>query len=164
MVTPRHAGNDRAFRLIVAYKLVRAAVSLGLAALLATLTAAGEADALHRVAEHLRRHATSAWSIHAADALVGEVTARHLWLVTLAFALDGAFVGLEGWSLHKRWWWGPWLVVVATAAFLPLELLALVRRPALGRLLLLVVNVAVAVYLGRRALHDRPARLVPPPP
>jgi len=146
----RHAP---ALRLIIAYKLSRAAASLVAAALLTTLIAVGRSTPLHAAAEQVRHHATSAWSVALADALVSAVAPQHLSLVAAAMALDGAFTFVEGWALHRSWWWGPWLVVAATGAFLPFEVLALVEHVHAGRALLLALNLGVALYLARRALR-----------
>jgi uncharacterized membrane protein (DUF2068 family) len=145
----------QALRLIIAYKLARGGASLLACALLAAFTAAGRTAPLHAVAEQVRRHATSAWSIELSDVLVRAVVPRHLWLVVGALALDGTFTVLEGWTLHRSWWWGPWLVVVSTAAFLPYEAVALGRNVDAGRVLLLALNLGVALYLARRALRER---------
>jgi uncharacterized membrane protein (DUF2068 family) len=168
-VSSDHHGSARAgaagerdaptLRLIVAYKLARGSASLVVSAVLARLTALGDTAPLHVAAELLRRHATSAWSITLGDALVRAAASPHLWWMAAALALDGAFTFLEGWSLHRRYGWGPWLVMLATAAFLPFEAIAIARRADAGRILLLGVNLAVALYLARRA---RRARRRPP--
>lgn len=146
----------RGLRLIIAYKLTRAAASLFAAALLAASAAADRTAPLQTVAEQVRGHATSAWSIALADALVSAVAPRHLWLVAGALALDAAFTFVEGWALHRSWWWGRWLVVIATLGFLPFEVIAIVRHADAGRVLLLGLNSLVALYLARRA-RDRGA-------
>lgn len=154
-VLPRATGKHApGLRLIIAYKLTRAVASLFAAALLAAFTAADHATPLRAVAAQVRRHATSAWSIAVADVLVSAVAPQHLWLMAGALALDGTFTFVEGWALHRTWWWGPWLVVIATGGFLPFEAIAIVRHADAGRVLLLGLNLLVALYLARRA-HDR---------
>jgi uncharacterized membrane protein (DUF2068 family) len=143
-------GKDSGLRLIIAYKLARGGVALVLGVLLAGLTAAGETAPIQELALYARHHAMSAWSIALANALVSASTPRHLWLVALGLAFDGAFSSVEGWALHRRVWWGPWLVVVATSAFLPFELVAIARHPHAGRVTILFVNLAIVVYLARR--------------
>jgi len=147
--------QDPALRLIIAYKLIRAAASLLASGVLAALTASGRAHAIEAFAEQLRHHATSAWSIHLADALVGALAPRHLWLAVGALALDGAFTLLEGYALYRSWRWGPWLVVVATACALPFEAIAVAHHATAGRTLLLALNLAVALYLARGALRRK---------
>jgi uncharacterized membrane protein (DUF2068 family) len=153
--------TERAIRLIVAYKYAKVAVELIASVLLAALTATGGIPALGRVAAQLRHHVTSAWSVELADALVRELVPRHLWMVAAALALDGTLTFVEGRSLQRGWWWGPWLVVVATCGLLPFEVLALVRHAALGRVALLAANVGVALYLARHALRRHPRAAVP---
>jgi uncharacterized membrane protein (DUF2068 family) len=154
----RAESDDPALRLIIAYKLTRGAASILASALIATLTATGHTHPLDAVVEHIRHHATSAWSIGLANMLVSAVAPGHLWLVAAALALDGATCSLEGWSLHRRWWWGPWLVVGETTAFLPLEAIAIADHASAGRIILLGLNVAVAAYLAWRAAREHESR------
>jgi Predicted membrane protein (DUF2127) len=122
--------SERGLRLIIAYKLVRSAAALGGSLMLVAITAGGRTAPLSDVVKDLRHHVTSAWSIE--------------------LAVDGSFTLLEAWALRKERWWGPWLVVVATTAFVPFEVFALFRRLALGRVIVLCANVTVAIYLAMR--------------
>ena len=142
--------SPRLFRLVILYKLTRAVVSLLLSALLAGLAATGRTALIDDVAIHVRHHATSAWSIELANLLVAALTPQHLWMLAGAMALDGSFTLVEWWALDRTSW-GPWLVVIATGAFLPFEVVALMRHADVGRALLLALNVTVALYLARRA-------------
>jgi uncharacterized membrane protein (DUF2068 family) len=147
------ASKERGLRFVIAYKTVRAGGALFLSLLFAILTGFGLGAPLRDLAERVRHHATTAWSMQLADLFVSAATPRHLWILVAGLAMDGAFSAFEAWSLHKRWWWGPWLVVVATAAFLPFEIGALVRHPTGGRLVLLIGNLAIAAYLAQAALR-----------
>jgi uncharacterized membrane protein (DUF2068 family) len=77
-----------------------------------------------------------------------------LWLASIALSLDGLLVFVEGWSLWRGYTWGPWLVVASTAALLPFEAFGLWHHPHLGRLVLLLGNIAVALYLARQAQRE----------
>ena len=136
---------------------MRSLGALALSALLATLSLAGFGPPLRAVAARIHAHATSAWSIGLANLLVSAATRKHLWVLVVALAVDGAYSGFEGWALHRRFSWAPWIVVLSTAIFLPFEVTALVERVSAGRLLLLAANVAIALYLGGRALRERRA-------
>jgi uncharacterized membrane protein (DUF2068 family) len=59
--------------------------------------------------------------------------------------------------LRRRW--AEWLTVFVTASFIPLELYELSRRFGPGKLVALVLNVAIALYLVWRRLEDRPGFL-----
>jgi uncharacterized membrane protein (DUF2068 family) len=138
-------------RLIIAYKGARAVSALSASAAIVALKVTGHTAAIFSTAEALRQHATSAWSVKLAEALLRVVTPRHLWLAAGALALDGAFTALEGWALHRGAAWGEWLVVIATCTFVPFEVLALAHHPSVVRGLVLAFNVVIVVYLGQRA-------------
>jgi uncharacterized membrane protein (DUF2068 family) len=141
--------------MIVAYKWVKAAAE-GLAALaLPVLMLAGAAEHLHAFALAVRSHVVGAWSMQLTSLLVAVTSHRHLELTAIALGLDGALSLLEGWSLQRGRWWGPWLVVIATSSLVPFELRVLLRQVRLGRLLLLVLNVVIVAYLVNRALRER---------
>lgn len=53
----------------------------------------------------------------------------------------------EGAGLLLRQRWAEWLTVIATASFLPLEVYEMLREFSIFRLVLLIVNVAVVVFL-----------------
>lgn len=147
-------------RVIVAYKLMRAAAALCGATVMFSFAARGRTDELVHLARAVREHATSAWAIAAADALVRTTTPRHVWIVVAALVLDGGVTFVEGWGLHRGWRWAPWLVVGLTGALVPFEVRALVHHPSSTRVALLAVNVAVALYLARHA-HLTTRRRVP---
>jgi len=142
-------------RLIVAYKLGKAVLWLVLVAVFTAAVLGGGADELHALALGLRHHGVSAWSIRAANLLVTATTRGHLALTAVALGLDGVLSLIEGWSLWRGYTWGPWLVVIATGSLIPFELVELVRSVRLGRVLILLLNIAIVVYLGRRALAER---------
>ena len=143
--------RELGLRLIVVYKLVKAAAEalLGLFILFA-LT--GATDTVRRFAFALRDHATAGWAISLADRLVSETTRRHMLIVAIGALLDGAFSFVEGWSLHRGYWWASWLIVCATACLLPFEVAALLRHASLPRLVMLAVNALVVAYLIRRRM------------
>jgi uncharacterized membrane protein (DUF2068 family) len=68
--------------------------------------------------------------------------------------LDGVLTLCEGWALHRRFAWSPWLVVVATGSLLPFEVVELVRRPHAVRLVIFVVNLTIVCYLAARATRE----------
>ena len=158
---PPPAPDAAGLRLVVGYKLVRAILTWLAALVLLGLAATGKTRDLHEAAVVMRDHVTHVWTVALARVLVNALSARHLFLhlflAALALLLDGALAFIEGWTLHRRLWWGPWLVLVTTGAPLPFEIGLLVRRFKLGRLALLLVNLAICLYLGRRAWRERRA-------
>ncbi len=76
-----------------------------------------------------------------------------------AFLYAGLF-GIEGAGLWMGRRWAEYLTVVATASFVPLEALELVRRVTAVRAGALVLNLAVVAYLIAHLRRYRPG--VPP--
>jgi uncharacterized membrane protein (DUF2068 family) len=73
-------------------------------------------------------------------------------LIALAAGLliYGAIEGSEAIGLLMRRRWAEYLVVLATAFFIPLEVLELAGRPSLLKATTLIINVVVVVYLVRK--------------
>jgi uncharacterized membrane protein (DUF2068 family) len=134
-------------RLIVLYKFVKGGLEAAGAVVLATGPSLGLDAALVRAALALQHHATRAWAVHLSESLPALVTPGHLRLAAVALLLDATLTLLEGWGLRRGHWWGPWLVVVASGALLPFEVVHLVRRPRPGRLIVLLVNALIVGYL-----------------
>jgi uncharacterized membrane protein (DUF2068 family) len=154
---PRDPGRRKpaGVRAIIAYKVIKGTAGLALATILFILLLAHETGPLERIAVHVHAHFTRAWSVALADLLLRAAEPHHLWFVTLALTMDGSLTLLEGWALHHGHWWGPWLVVAATSSLIPFEIVSLVHHLRVGRLVLLVLNAGIVVYLVWRALKDR---------
>jgi len=76
----------------------------------------------------------------------------------------GAFVVasvmlLEAWGLHRRRVWAEWLTVIVTASFIPFEIHHLAMRPSVGKVITLVLNVAIVIYLLRHRWLFLPGRI-----
>jgi uncharacterized membrane protein (DUF2068 family) len=146
--------KDIGVRAIIAYKYAKAAVQLGGALLLLVLLPLGLTEHVRGAIVLWRLHLARSWSLRASDWILRHATERWLELAILALMLDGAVSALEGWSLRRGAWWGPWLVVAATSSLVPFEVHRLVTHPSAVRVVVIVVNVAIVVYL---ALHARRA-------
>jgi uncharacterized membrane protein (DUF2068 family) len=91
---------------------------------------------------------------------------RHEIGLLLAAAIVYAVVeGVEAWALWTERRWGEYLTVVATAGFLPLEVIELIHRVTAFKIGAMAVNVAVVVWLiwakhlfgvrgGESTIHD----------
>ena len=146
--------NDVGLRLVILYKSVKGALELAASALLALGIAFGLAEYLQDVIDRVHSHLTRAWSILLAEKVFVFATRHHLVLAAIALALDGSLTTFEGWGLHKRRWWAPWLVVIASGTLLPFEIRELMRGVKITRVLVLVVNLAIVVYLARRIARE----------
>src|SRR5271169_3830347 len=76
-----------------------------------------------------------------------------LRLVTLCYA---AVFSIEGIGLWMRKRWAEWMTTIITASLIPFELWELFYRPNVGKLLVLLANIAIVVILVwhvRRTRH-----------
>ena len=147
--------RELVLRLVILEKLVKAVFVLTVASVFAGLLVTGTSAHLHGLATELREHVTAAWSIYLSDAVVSVTERRHLAVATSALFLDGISTSVEWYALRRGHTWGEWLVVVATSLLLPFEVVAIVRHRHIGRVVVLVVNVAIVLYLAHHAWRRR---------
>ena len=76
-------------------------------------------------------------------------------LVALAYA---AVFATEGIGLWLQKYWAEWFTVIATGSLVPLEIYEAVRHFSAFKLVALLANVAIVIYLVRAALQSRASR------
>ena len=76
-------------------------------------------------------------------------------LVALAYA---AIFATEGIGLWLQKYWAEWFTVAATGSLIPLEIYEAVHRFSGFKLVALIANIAIVVYLVRVALQSRKSR------
>lgn len=140
-----------ALRSIIAYKTAKAWVQALLGLALLALLPFGLPGWLAAAGVGLRHHYVHAWSIRLADAIVRDTSRRHIQMTIGALFLDAALTAVEAHALKRGWWWGPWLVVVASGSLIPFEVLEWLRHPRPTRLLIIAANLAVVAYFVRHA-------------
>ncbi len=84
--------------------------------------------------------------MHRIDDLLN-LPADKLHLIGLALAAYALLQAAEGVGLWLQKRWAEYLAVVSTAAFLPLELYELYESVTVLKVIALVVNIAILVYL-----------------
>jgi uncharacterized membrane protein (DUF2068 family) len=82
-----------------------------------------------------------------------------LRIVTLAYAAVFAVEGVGLW-MQKRW--AEWLTTIITASLIPLEGWEIFFRPTIGKILILLANVAVVCYLVWHVRKNRVPHIAPP--
>ena len=132
---------------IICERLVKATILI--AGGIVILTVAAHTD-LRNVAEEAQRQlnlnaGTSLWRRLYDLALARLGT--HADPIAVAAILYGILELVEAIGLMRRRRWAEYLVLLATVAFLPLEVDELFRAPSLLKALTLIVNIAIAVYL-----------------
>lgn len=79
---------------------------------------------------------------------------RDLGVVSFVYA--GLFIteGIGLWMLKR---WAEWFTVIITGSLLPVEVYEIAHKTTALRILILLINIAVVLYLLRRIVKDRPA-------
>jgi uncharacterized membrane protein (DUF2068 family) len=154
-VTVRRPGLEA----IILYKLIKAGAEAlaGSAAVIALVSGAEVLAA--SLAQVLLDHVTQHWALRAARLIEVAGTSHNLAIVVVAAFADAALSAVEGLALRDGRWWAPWLVVVATGTLLPWETAEIIRHPRWMRIVLLLVNLAVVIYLLRNALREHRERV-----
>jgi len=143
---PGKRAHGRGLRLIAAFKLLKALalVALGVGAL----------ELLHKDIAGELEHWINVFRVdphnHFLDLLLGKLSIlddRRLKELSVGtFVYSGIFfVEGIGLALQKRW--AEYLTIVTTASLLPIEIYELTRRVSAGRVLALVINLAIVAYL-----------------
>jgi uncharacterized membrane protein (DUF2068 family) len=146
--------RERLVRLIGGFKLVKAGLllALGLAGLLGVAHETLEgADAAVRWLGLFPGHAAVHRALMRLDN-IDDATAAKFGGASLAYA---AVFTVEGVGLLLRKRWAEWLTVVVTASFIPFEVYEMVEHFGAGKVVALVVNVAIVLYLLARRLRER---------
>jgi uncharacterized membrane protein (DUF2068 family) len=134
---------------IVAFKAVKALALTALGVILLAARHADAVDVLTRVALAVHLPLTSSVFERALRFAVGLTVRQEEALAITAFGY-AALMGTEGVGLYLRKRWARWFTLIATSSLLPIEVYEVVREPHLIRVLILIGNAAIVVYLARR--------------
>ena len=141
--------RDTLLKWIIAFKALKTALLASLGVTLLVTRHRDPSDLLMRVAMTLHLPVTS-HLVQRALAVAANLTVhRREALAATAFGY-AMLLGTEGVGLHYRKPWARWLTIVATASLIPLEIYECIRELHLGRVLVLIVNILIVIYLARR--------------
>jgi uncharacterized membrane protein (DUF2068 family) len=148
---------------IIDYKLIKAVGEAVLGIVLLVLLLRGAEATAATVAQFVIDHASRAWALEAATAIVLTGTTAHVKLAVAGAFADAVLSAVEGLALRAGRSWAPWLVVIATGALLPWEVIEAFRRPGWLRIVVLLINAAVVAYLLRTVAREQRPRPVDAP-
>ena len=136
-------------RWIIAFKAAKAIALTVLGAALLTTRRSDPVDLVIRLALAVHLPLTSRL-LDRAIAILSDLTiSKQTTLALTAFAY-AILMGTEGVALYLRKPWARWFTIIATSSLIPIEVYEIVRKPDLTRVVLLLTNAAVVVYLWRR--------------
>jgi uncharacterized membrane protein (DUF2068 family) len=95
---------------------------------------------------------------------LGSLSQTNQDVIAVGAMLYGALEAAEGVGLLLRKRWAEYFVLLATAAFLPLEIEEIIRKPTPLKAAALVINLLIIAYLiwRKRLFLERPEREVSP--
>jgi uncharacterized membrane protein (DUF2068 family) len=82
--------------------------------------------------------------------LVGNLTITKETALALTAFGYAALMGTEGVALYLRKPWARWFTIIATSSLIPLEIYEIIRELHPIRVLILLANAAIVVFLWRR--------------
>lgn len=100
-----------------------------------------------RVVRHSHLNPASRYPHIFIDA-ASRVTNAHLWALAGAAALYAVVRFVEAYGLWFERRWAEWFALISSGLYIPLEISALVHRPTWVKIVLLVVNIAIVVYMA----------------
>lgn len=142
----KQRAHGRGLRLIAAFKLLKglALLALGIGAL----------KLLHKDVEALVEHWINIFQVDPNGHYVRLVLAklsilddRRLKELSVGTFFYSAVFLTEGTGLALGKRWAEYLTIISTASLLPLEIYELAKRASVGKVLALVINLAVVAYL-----------------
>ena len=131
---------------IVAFKAFKTVTLTALGIALLTTRNVDPSDALMRFALAVHLPLTSRAFARALVFTNGLTTTKQTALAMTAFGY-AALMGTEGVALYLRKPWARRLTIVATSSLIPIEMYEIWREVHPIRVLVLVVNVAIVIYL-----------------
>lgn len=134
---------------IVAFKAFKSGSLAVVGIILLVTRQADPVDLATRAALAVHLPLTSELFDKAVNAAWNLTVAKQTALALTAFAY-AALMGAEGLALHFRKPWARWFTIVATASLLPIEVYEIARAVHVVRIVVLLANLAVVVYLWRR--------------
>jgi uncharacterized membrane protein (DUF2068 family) len=132
--------------LIAAFKLLKAAVLVGVAFGIDHLLSGDVEATLERWAHFVRFSPNNRVLRQLIERLTG-LSAHQRTLITAGLVFYAAIFAVEGTGLLRGRRWAEWMTVVSTALLLPLEARELFVHPTAARGAILALNAAVAAYL-----------------
>jgi uncharacterized membrane protein (DUF2068 family) len=78
---------------------------------------------------------------------VARINPHQIKAISLGLFLYAGLFATEGVGLLLKRRWAEYMTVISTALLLPLEILEVIRHPHLGRVVVLIANVVIVIYL-----------------
>jgi uncharacterized membrane protein (DUF2068 family) len=149
MSPPRIARRDSLLPWIIAFKAFKAVTLTALGIALVAAHRSDPVEALVRLAIAVHLPLTSRLFQQLAQSAGNLTLTKETALALTAFGY-ATLMGTEGVALHLRRPWARWFTIIATSSLIPFEIYEIIREVHPIRLLVLVANIGIVVYLWQR--------------
>jgi len=146
--------RDTGIWLIALFKLAKALLLLAVGLGLATLLHQDVEATVHHWASVLWVGRESRW-FQELLAKLAALDEKKIIITEAGTLVYSALLFTEGVGLLMRKRWAEYLTVIITASYIPFEVYATMRRFAVGRTVILLINIAVVWYLVIRLRAER---------
>ena len=150
----RPAANSRILRIIAAFKLFKGLVLFAVGIGAVKLLHKDLAFEVVRWADIFRVDPNNHYFRRLLEKFL-TLDDRKLRELSVGTFFYSALLLTEGTGLMLRKRWAEYFTIIATSSFLPLEIYELTRRVSAARIIVLLLNVAVVVYLVLNLLRNR---------
>jgi len=134
---------------IIAFKAFKAGMLVTVGLVLLATRHDGPVDVLTRAALAVHLPLSSAIFDRTVHFALNLTVRKQIGLAITAFGY-AVLMGSEGVALYLRKPWARWFTIGATSSLLPIEVFEIVREVHPVRVLVLLANIAIIVYLFRR--------------
>jgi uncharacterized membrane protein (DUF2068 family) len=141
--------RDGLLRWIIAFKAFKAVTLTALGIALVSARHSDAVQVLVRLAIAVHLPLTSRLFQRLVRSAGNLTTTKETALALTAFGY-AVLMGTEGLTLHLRKPWARWFTIIATSSLIPLEMYEIVREIHAIRVLVLVANIGIVVYLWQR--------------
>jgi uncharacterized membrane protein (DUF2068 family) len=152
-VIPRQPRRDVVLRLIAGFKLVKGLLLLVLGVATINLRHRDVTDVLGTWVDQLHLDPGGRF-VEQAMVYAADLAPRRLVAIGIGMLAYAALLLTEGFALWSRRRWAEYLTIVATGAFIPLELYEIARHPRFTRVDVLIVNLVIVWYLLARLRRE----------
>ena len=141
-----HQERHAALRLIAIYKVVKMCFLLAVAAAAFGLVREARFDAFTAWIEQLPIHHGHGFLVQIIDRFL-ELGPRKFLAIGIAACIYAAVFAIEGWGLWYEKRWAEYLTTIVTASLIPIELWEIDRHFGWTKVVALIANVAIVIYL-----------------
>jgi uncharacterized membrane protein (DUF2068 family) len=134
---------------IVAFKALKSVLLTALGVTVLSTIHRDPVDLVVRIAQAVHLPVTSRLFDRAVTLASRATHRKEVAVAATAFGY-AVVMGIEGVGLYLRRSWARWFTIGATGSLIPLEVYEIIREPRPLRMLVLLLNAGVVVYLWRR--------------